>query len=184
MSINRGMDKDVVHMDNGLLVIKENKIVPFAEIWIDLEIVIYSEVRRRKISYNISYMWNLEKIVKSESHSVVSDSLRPHGLYSPWNSLGQNTGVGSLSLLQAIFPTKGSNSGLSHCRQSLHHLSHKGSPKILEWVAYPFSSRSSWPRIKLESPTLQVDSLPTELSGKPEKVIQMDLFAKQKSRQI
>ena len=80
MSINRGMDKDVVHMDNGLLVIKENKIVPFAEIWIDLEMVIYSEVRRRKISYNISYMWNLEKIVKSESHSVVSDSLQPHGL--------------------------------------------------------------------------------------------------------
>ena len=42
---------------------------------------------------------------KSESHSVVSDSFRPHGLYSPWNSLGQNTGVGSLSLLQGIFPT-------------------------------------------------------------------------------
>ena len=40
-----------------------------------------------------------------ESSSVVSDSLRPHGLYSPWNSPGQNTGVGSLSLLQGIFPT-------------------------------------------------------------------------------
>ena len=39
-------------------------------------------------------------------HSVVSDSLRPHGLYSPWNSLGQNTGVGSLSFLQGIFPTQ------------------------------------------------------------------------------
>ena len=36
-------------------------------------------------------------IMKSESRSVVSDSLRPHGLYSPWNSPGQNTGVGSLS---------------------------------------------------------------------------------------
>ena len=45
--------------------------------------------------------------VKSESHSVVSDSLRPHGLYSPWNSPGQNTGVGSCSLLQWIFPTQG-----------------------------------------------------------------------------
>ena len=42
-----------------------------------------------------------------------------HGLYSPWNSLGQNTGVGSLSLLQGIFPTQGSNPGLLHCRQSL-----------------------------------------------------------------
>ena len=42
------------------------------------------------------------------SHSVVSDSLRPHGLYSPWNSPGQNTGVGGLPLLQGIFPTQGS----------------------------------------------------------------------------
>ena len=49
---------------------------------------------------------------ESESYSVVSDSLRPHGLYSPWNSPGQNTGVGSLSLLQRIFPTQGLNSGL------------------------------------------------------------------------
>ena len=53
----------------------------------------------------------------TESHSVVSDSLRPHGLYSPWNSPGQNTGVGSLSLLQGIFPTQGSNPGLPHYRR-------------------------------------------------------------------
>ena len=53
----------------------------------------------------------------SESCSVVSDSLRPHGLYSPWNSPGQDTGVGSLSLLQGIFPNQGSNSGLPHGRQ-------------------------------------------------------------------
>ena len=46
---------------------------------------------------------------ESESCSVVSDSLQPHGLYSPWNSPGQNTGVGSLPLLQGIFPTQGSN---------------------------------------------------------------------------
>lgn len=44
---------------------------------------------------------------KSESHSVVSDSLRPRGLYTPWNSPGQNTGVGSRSLLQGVFPTQG-----------------------------------------------------------------------------
>ena len=49
---------------------------------------------------------------ESESCSVVSDSLQPHGLYSPWNSPGQNTGVGSLSFLQRIFPTQGSNPGL------------------------------------------------------------------------
>ena len=76
----------------------------------------------------------------------MSDSLRPHGLYSAWNSPDQNTGVGSLSLLQAIFSTQGSNPGLLHCRQILYQLSHKGSPRILEWVAYPFSSGSSWSR--------------------------------------
>ena len=53
-----------------------------------------------------------------ESRSVVSDSLRPHGLYSPWNSLGQNTGVGSLSLLHGIFPTQGSNTGLLQVNSS------------------------------------------------------------------
>ena len=76
---------------------------------------------------------------ESESHSVVSDSLQSHG-NSPWNSLGQNTGVGSLFLLQGIFPTQRSNPGLPHCRQILYQLSHQGSPRILEWVAYPFSS--------------------------------------------
>ena len=76
----------------------------------------------------------------------MSDSLRPHGLYSPWNSPGQNTGVDSCSLLQGIFPTQKSNSGLLHCRWILYQPSHQGSPRILEQVAYPFSSRSSWPR--------------------------------------
>ena len=56
----------------------------------------------------------------------MSDSLRPHGLYSPWNSPGQNTGVNSLSLLQGIFPTQGLGPGLLHCRQILYQLSHKG----------------------------------------------------------
>ena len=67
---------------------------------------------------------------ESESRSVMSDSLRPHGLYSPWNSPGQNTGVGSLSLLQGIFPTQGSNPGLPHCRRILYWLSHQGSPTM------------------------------------------------------
>ena len=122
---------------------------------------------------------------ESESHSVVSDSLRPHGLYSPWNSPGQNTGVGSLSflqgssqarikprssalqadplpaeppgnpentgvgsspLLQQIFLTQEWNRSLLHGRLILHQLSHQGSLRILEWVAYPFSRRSSLPR--------------------------------------
>ena len=83
---------------------------------------------------------------ESDSHSVMSDSLRPHGLYSPWHFPGQDTGVGSLSLLQRLFPTQGLNPGLPLCRRILYQLSHKGSPRILEWLAYPFSSGSSWPR--------------------------------------
>ena len=58
---------------------------------------------------------------------------------------GQNTGVGSFSLLQGIFPTQGSNPGLPHCRRILYQLSYKGSPRILECVVYPFSRGSSWP---------------------------------------
>ena len=87
-----------------------------------------------------------EKESGSESCSVVFDSLWSHGLYSPCNSLGQNTGMGSLSLLQRIFPAQISNPGLLHCRWILYQLSHKGSPRIPEWVAYPFSRGSSQPR--------------------------------------
>ena len=65
---------------------------------------------------------------------------------SPWNSPGQNPGVGSLSILQGIFPTQGLNPGLPHCRWILYQLSHKGSLRILQWVVYLFSSRSSPPR--------------------------------------
>ena len=61
----------------------------------------------------------------------MSDSL---WLYSPWNSPGQNTEKGSLSLLQGIFPTQGSNPGLLHCRRILYQLSHKGSPKIAKVI--------------------------------------------------
>ena len=67
-------------------------------------------------------------------------------LFATRNSPGQNTAVGNCSLLQGIFPTQGSNPGLPHCRWILYQVSHKGSPRILEWVAYPFSSRSSWSR--------------------------------------
>ena len=76
----------------------------------------------------------------------MSNSLRHHGLYGPWDSLDQNSGVGSLSLLQGICPTRGTNPGLPHCRRFLYQLSHKGSPRILEWVAYPFSNGYSQPR--------------------------------------
>ena len=67
-------------------------------------------------------------------------------IYSPQNSPDQNTGVGSLSLVQGIFPTQKLNPGLLHCSQILYQLSHKGNPRILEWVVYPFSRGSSQPR--------------------------------------
>ena len=65
-----------------------------------------------------------------KSHSVVSDSLRPHGLRSPQNSPGQSTGVGGLSLLQGIFSAQGWNPGLLHCRRMLHQLSHRAAHLI------------------------------------------------------
>ena len=68
-------------------------------------------------------------IHESESRAVMSDSLQPHGLYSPWNSLGQNTGVGGLSLLQWIFPTQGSNLGLPHCWQIFLSFESPGKPR-------------------------------------------------------
>ena len=85
-----------------------------------------SSSRSGKVVVNIYH--SLEKLGskrKSESHSVMSNSLRPHGLYSLWNSPGQNIGVGSLSFLQGIFPTQGLNPGLLHCRRILYQLSHK-----------------------------------------------------------
>ena len=67
--------------------------------------------------------------------------------YSPWNSQGQNTGVGSLSLTPGDLP----NPGILHYRQILYQLSHKGSLRILEWVAYP-SSRGSCQKKKHQQP--------------------------------
>ena len=76
---------------------------------------------------------------ESESRSVLSNSLQPDGLYSPWNSPGLNTGAGSLSILQGIFPTQGLNPGLPHCRWILYQ---QGKPKntgmgclsLLQWI--------------------------------------------------
>ena len=80
---------------------------------------------------------------ESESCSVGSKSLQPQGLYSPWNPPGQNTGVGSLSLLEGIFLIQGLDPDLPHCRQIIYQLSHKGRPRILEWISCRFSSGSS-----------------------------------------
>jgi len=75
----------------------------------------------------------------SASCSVVSDSLRPHELYSPWNSLSQNTGVGSLSLLH------GSNPGLPHCRRILTNWAIGEALGNLGWLqSFQFRWLSEW----------------------------------------
>jgi len=75
--------------------------------------------------------------------------------------------VSSLSLLQGIFPTLGSNPGLPHCRRILYQLSHKGSPRILGGYLSPSPRDLPNPGIEPGSPALQADSLPTAKSGKP-----------------
>ena len=79
-------------------------------------------------------MWKFQP-PKERSRSVVSDSLRPHGLQltrllRSWDFPDKNTGVGCHFLLQGVFPIQGSNPGLPHCRQTFYHLSHQGSPKV------------------------------------------------------
>ena len=71
---------------------------------------------------------------KSKMH--LSDSLQPHGLFSPWNSPGQNTGVGSLFLLQGIFPTQESNLGLLHCKGIVYQLSHREAKNLTLVVCF------------------------------------------------
>ena len=80
----------------------------------------------------------------------------PMGCSPPGSSVRtpENTGVGCHVLLQGIFPTQGSNPGLPHDRQILYHLNHRGGPRALEWIAYPFSTGSSRPRNWTRSPVL------------------------------
>ena len=82
--------------------------------------------RRNNNIYHVFYSMK----VKVKSCSVMSNSLRPHGVYGSWNSPGQNTGVDSLSLLWGIFPTQESNQGLLHCRWILDQLSYEGRPVL------------------------------------------------------
>ena len=96
---------------------------------------------------------------ESKSHSVVSDSLWPHGLNSPWNSPGQNTGVGSRSLLQGIIPTQGLNPGLPHCKRILYQLSYQRNgihytKPSLEAATYPMHLISSLVREAWRKPEI------------------------------
>ena len=78
----------------------------------------------------LHYLWAFAQV----SRSLMSDSLRPHGLYSPRNSPGQNTGMDSCWLLQGIFPTQEPDPGLLHCRQILYQLSHQETLSLLKLV--------------------------------------------------
>ena len=91
----------------------------------------------------------------------------PPGSSVHGDSPGKNTGVGCHALLQGIFATQGLNPSLPHCRWILYQLSHQGSPRILEWVAYPFSRGSSQPRNRSGVSCLTGESLPAEPAGTP-----------------
>ena len=97
--------------------------------FISFVIICQRKISRGEILFSL---FDICWIGESENYSVLSDSLLPHGLYSAWNSPCQDTGVGSLSLLQGIFPTQGLSTGLPHCRRILYQLSLKGSSQGLK----------------------------------------------------
>ena len=110
----------------------------------------------KKILYDIMTFWIISwqcavLCLVTQSCLTLWDPMdcSPPGSSVHGDSPGKNTGVGCHALLQGIFPTQGSNPGLLHCRWILSQLSHQGSPRILEWVAYLFSSRSSQPRNRI-----------------------------------
>ena len=90
------------------------------------------ESLRWNVMISVTYFTIVQQIIIWKVKvKVMSDSLQPHGPYSPWNSPGQNTRVGSLSLLQVIFPTQESNPGLLHCRWILYQVSYLGRYHII-----------------------------------------------------
>ena len=107
------------------------------------------------------------------SCSVVSDSLRPRGLYSPpgssvhVDSPDENTGMGCHALLQGIFSTQGLNPGLPRWRRILYFLSHPEAQEYWRGKPMPSPGELSDPGFKPRSPALQMDSLPSESQGKP-----------------
>ena len=91
---------------------------------------------------HVSCAWSLQLCL---TLCDAMDSSLP-GSFVHGDSLDKNTGVGCLALPQKIFPNQGSSPHLLHCRGILYQLSHQGSPRILEWVAYSFSKLTSQTR--------------------------------------
>ena len=106
-------------------------------------------------------------LVTQSCLTLQSPGLLPARLLSPWAFFRQKYWSGLPCLLQGIFPTQGSNLSLPYCRWILYHLTHQGSPRILEWVAYPFSRGTFQSRNQPRSLVFQVDSLPAEVPRKP-----------------
>ena len=148
------MNHKQTHRQNGLAAangeaVEEGRIVNFRVLWLVVQslsfvsfvtpwtvakqVLLSMEFPRQEYSSQFPCSLFILYIVKVK---IAQSCLT---LATPW------TGVGSLSLLQGIFPTQGSNPGLLHCMQIFYQLSHKGSPRILEWVANPISSRLSLP---------------------------------------
>ena len=94
-----------------------------------------------------------------------------------WDSSGNNTGMGCHALLQGIFPTQGSNPGLPHCRKILYHLSHQGSLRIQEWLAYPFSRGSSSPRNQTKVSCIAGDLYQLSYQGSPITCIYIHIYS-------
>ena len=85
-------------------------------------------IRHKGRIWKSVHTWSIHFITAATNRNYSLLKTKSESHYSPWSSPGQNTGVGSLSLLQGIFPTQGSNPGLPHCRRILYQLSHLGSP--------------------------------------------------------
>ena len=100
-----------------------------------------------KESYSVFFLQTV-LCIAAQSCLTLYDPMvcSPPGSSGHGDSPGKNTGVGCHVLLWGIFLTQGLNPGILHCGQILYHLSHQGSPRILEWVASLFSRGSSWPR--------------------------------------
>ena len=135
--------------------------------WVRCTWTITIEELCSEIAPSIKEKWSEVKITQVCSTLCDFMDCSPPGTSVHGDSPGKNTAVDCHFLLQGIFPTQGLNPGLLHCRRILYQMSHKESPRILEWVAYPFSRGSSQPKNQTGSPSLQTDSWPTELWGKP-----------------
>ena len=126
----------------------EGGLAAVTAIFLDASLALFSSLIALLGCYSWAFLIALVLCLATQSCLNPFDPMdcSPPGSSVLGDSSGKNIGVGCYDLLQGIFPTQGSNTGLLHRRQILSCLSHQGSPRTLEWVVYPFSRGSSWPR--------------------------------------